>query len=97
MLLGEARQAVADYVDGVAQKLLDNAGDRATRVADSPTDAVEGADLVITTITVPLEPKIDCANTDPNALLLPVDYADAMAQAAPAAQLCAAQPGAARS
>ena len=37
---------------------------------------------MITTITVPLEPKIDCANTDPNALLLPVDYADAMAQAA---------------
>lgn len=71
-----------DYVDGAAQKLLDNAGDRVTRVASSPTDAVEGADLVITTITVPLDPKIDCANTDPNALLLPVDYADAMAQAA---------------
>ncbi|HMZ13015.1 MAG TPA: hypothetical protein PKI02_02240 [Mycobacterium sp.] len=79
---GLTRVTAYDYVDGVAQKLLDNAGDRATRVADSPTDAVEGADLVITTITVPLEPKIDCANTDPNALLLPVDYADAMAQAA---------------
>jgi ornithine cyclodeaminase/alanine dehydrogenase-like protein (mu-crystallin family) len=71
-----------DYVDGAAQQLLDNAGDRVTRVADSPTDAVAGADLVITTITVPLDPKIDCANTDPNALLLPVDYDDAMAQAA---------------
>jgi ornithine cyclodeaminase/alanine dehydrogenase-like protein (mu-crystallin family) len=71
-----------DYVDGVAQQLLDNAGDRVTRVADSPTDAVAGADLVITTITVPLDPKIDCANTDPDALLLPVDYDDAMAQAA---------------
>ena len=53
-----------------------------TRVADSPTDAVAGADLVITTITVPLDPKIDCANTDPDALLLPVDYDDAMAQKA---------------
>jgi len=71
-----------DYVDGAAQQLLDNAGDRVTRVADSPTDAVAGADLVITTITVPLDPKIDCANTDPNALLLPVDYDDAMAQKA---------------
>ena len=79
---GLTQVSAYDYVDGVAQKLLDNAGDRTTRVADSPTDAVEGADLVITTITVPLEPKIDCANTDPNALLLPVDYADAMAQAA---------------
>lgn len=67
---------------GRAQDLLDKAGDRVTRVASSPTDAVAGADLVITTITVPLDPKLDCANTDPNALLLPVDYADAMAQAA---------------
>jgi ornithine cyclodeaminase/alanine dehydrogenase-like protein (mu-crystallin family) len=71
-----------DYVDGVAQQLLDNAGDRVTTVADTPIDAVAGADLVITTITVPLEPKLDCAYTDPNALLLPVDYDDAMAPAA---------------
>lgn len=71
-----------DYVDGVAQQLLDNAGDRVTTVAETPIDAVAGADLVITTITVPLEPKLDCAYTDPNALLLPVDYDDAMAPAA---------------
>ncbi len=71
-----------DYVAGVAQQLLDNAGGRATTVADTPIDAVAGADLVITTITVPLEPKLDCANTDPTALLLPVDYDDAMAAAA---------------
>lgn len=71
-----------DRNPGRAQEMLDKAGDRVTRVASSPTDAVTGADLVITTITVPLDPKIDCANTDPNALLLPVDYADAMAQAA---------------
>lgn len=64
---------------GRARDLLDKAGDRVTRVAESPTDAVTGADLVITTITVPLDPKLDCANTDPNALLLPVDYDDAMA------------------
>lgn len=67
---------------GRAQELLDQAGDRVTRVASSPTDAVAGADLVITTITVPLDPKIDCLNTDPDALLLPVDYNDAMANAA---------------
>lgn len=71
-----------DYVDGAAQRLLDGAGDRVTDVAATPTDAVAGADLVITTITVPLDPKLDCTNTDPNALLLPVDYDDAMAKSA---------------
>jgi len=71
-----------DRNEGRARELLDLAGDRITRVAASPTDAVAGADLVITTITVPLDPKLDCANTDPNALLLPVDYDDALAQAA---------------
>jgi ornithine cyclodeaminase/alanine dehydrogenase-like protein (mu-crystallin family) len=71
-----------DYVDGVARRLLDNAGDRVTTVAATPTDAIAGADLVITTITVALDPKLDCANTDLNALLLPVDYDDAMAPAA---------------
>lgn len=71
-----------DYVDGLAEKLLEDAGDRTTSVADSPTAAVAGADLVITTITVALDPKLDCANTDPDALLLPVDYDDAMSVAA---------------
>jgi len=71
-----------DRNDGKVRAFLDAAGDRVTRVAESPTDAVTGADLVITTITVPLDPKIDCANSDPNALLLPVDYDDAMAQKA---------------
>ena len=74
--------AAYDYVDGVAEQFLAGAGDRRTRVASSPTECVEGADLVITTITVPLDPKLDCANTDPDALLLPVDYDDAMAPAA---------------
>jgi ornithine cyclodeaminase/alanine dehydrogenase-like protein (mu-crystallin family) len=71
-----------DRNGGRVRELLNLAGDRATRVATSPTDAVAGADLVITTITVPLDPKLDCSNTDPNALLLPVDYDDALAQAA---------------
>ena len=69
---------VYDRNAGKAEVLAAKAGDRVTRFATSPTDAVAGADLVITTITVPLEPKLDCANTDPNALLLPVDYDDAM-------------------
>ena len=56
---------------GRAREMLSLAGDRVTRAASSPTDAVSGADLVITTITVPLDPKLDCSNTDPNALLLP--------------------------
>lgn len=74
-----AQVTAYDRNAGRARDLLDKAGDRITRVAESPTDAVAGADLVITTITVPLDPKLDCANTDPNALLLPVDYDDAMA------------------
>lgn len=76
----ELEEVVAyDYVDGVAERFLEKAGDRHTRVATSPTDAVEGADLVITTITVALDPKLDCRNTHEDALLLPVDYDDAMA------------------
>ena len=75
---------VTAYDRGEAKvgRLLGLAGDRITRVAASPTDALDGADLVITTITAPLEPKLDCSNTDPDALLLPVDYDDAMAPSA---------------
>ncbi len=71
-----------DYVEGVAAAMLEQAGDRQTRVASSPTDCVDGADLVITTITVALDPKLDCRNTHEDALLLPVDYDDAMATSA---------------
>ena len=71
-----------DRNEGRAREMLALAGGRVTRIAESPTDAIAGADLVITTITVPLDPKVDCANTDPNALLLPVDYDDALAQKA---------------
>ena len=79
----EIEEVVAyDYADEATQRLLDLAGDRQTRVAESPTDAVAGADLVITTITVPLDPKLDARNTDEDALLLPVDYDDAMATSA---------------
>jgi ornithine cyclodeaminase/alanine dehydrogenase-like protein (mu-crystallin family) len=76
---GIARVTAYDVADGAAQRLLDGAGDRETAVSQTAAEAVAGADLVITTITVPLEPKLDCADTDPDALLLPVDYDDAMA------------------
>mgnify|MGYP000848266879 CR=1 FL=1 len=79
----ELTEVVAfDRSPEATQRLLDMAGDRVTRAATSPTDCVEGADLVITTITVALDPKLDCRNTDDNALLLPVDYDDAMATSA---------------
>lgn len=71
-----------DYATGPAKVLTAMAGDRRTRIATSPTDALEGADIAITTITVPLDPKLDCRNTHEDALLLPVDYDDAMAPAA---------------
>ncbi len=71
-----------DYVPEATEALLAGAGARQTRIAESPTDAVAGADLVITTITVGLDPKLDCRNTHPDALLLPVDYDDAMAASA---------------
>ncbi|MEZ5096724.1 MAG: hypothetical protein R2731_11770 [Nocardioides sp.] len=45
-------------------------------------EALEGADIAITCITRPLEPKLDAQNTASDALLLPVDYDDAMAAAA---------------
>lgn len=67
-----------DYLDGMAQRFLEGAGDRHTVVASSPTDAVEGAGLVITCVTVRLDPVLHCANSDPDALLLPVDYDDAI-------------------
>ena len=51
--------------------------------AATAEEALEGADLVITAVTVPLEPRLSAANTDPDALLLPIDYDDGLgAQAA---------------
>lgn len=73
---------VFDRSQDAAEVLTSMAGDRVTRIASSPTDAVDGATIAITTITVPLDPKLDCRNTDENALLLPVDYDDAMATVA---------------
>ncbi len=68
--------------DTVLRMFADLADDRSTRVAASAEDAVAGADLVVTTVNRPMHPTIDCAAADPDALLLPVDYDDAMAPAA---------------
>lgn len=71
-----------DHTDVKAQALLDRAGDRETYVATSELDAVQGADLVVTTVTRPLDPKLDVSHTAPDALLLPVDYDDAISTSA---------------
>ncbi len=46
--------------------------------ASSAADAIRGADLVITTVTAPIEVRLDAAETADDALLLPVDYDDAL-------------------
>jgi ornithine cyclodeaminase/alanine dehydrogenase-like protein (mu-crystallin family) len=58
--------------------LLALAGDRRTVAAPSAADAIQGADLVITAVTAPIEPRLDADTTAENALLLPVDYDDAV-------------------
>lgn len=69
---------VHDHHPEAVQAIHEAAPDRQVRAAATPSECVDGADLVITTVSVPLEPRIDCRNTAPDALLLPVDYGDAM-------------------
>ena len=64
-----------------ATSLLATAGDRRAVVAASASEALEGADLVITTVTAPIEPRLDHDATAGDALLLPVDYDDALSAA----------------
>ena len=77
-----AEIAVHDHHPEAVQAIHDAAPDREVRAGATPTECVEGADLVITTVSVPVEPRIDCLDTAPDALLLPVDYGDAMGVAA---------------
>ena len=58
--------------------LLAMAGERRTTAAASAADAIAGADLVITTVTAAIEPRLEATTTAPDALLLPVDYDDAL-------------------
>jgi ornithine cyclodeaminase/alanine dehydrogenase-like protein (mu-crystallin family) len=62
--------------------LLGLAGDRRTVAASSAAEAIRGADLVITTVTAPIDERLVADETADNALLLPVDYDDAMSPSA---------------
>src|SRR4029077_17312443 len=55
-------------------RMLAGAGDRRGVVADTPDEALDGADLAITAVTVPLDPRLDGGATHPDAVLLPIDY-----------------------
>ncbi|MGZ8580951.1 MAG: ornithine cyclodeaminase family protein [Actinomycetota bacterium] len=77
---------VFDVVPEASRALLALAGDREGVVASDARHALEGADLVVTVVTVPLQPRLDAANTNADAVLLPIDYDDALgAEAANAA------------
>jgi len=85
---GIERVRVFDAVPEASRALLALAGDRERVVASDAREALEAADLVVTVVTVPLEPRLDAANTHADAVLLPVDYDDALgAEAANAATL----------
>ena len=73
----EAVQAF-DRDPSATASLLATAGDRRTFAASSAADAIRGADLVITTVTAPIEVRLDAAETADDAVLLPVDYDDAL-------------------
>jgi len=84
--IGQVR--VFDAVPEASRALLALAGDRERVVASDAREALEAADLVVTVVTVPLEPRLDAVNTHADAVLLPVDYDDALgAEAANAATL----------
>jgi ornithine cyclodeaminase/alanine dehydrogenase-like protein (mu-crystallin family) len=70
---------VYDHTLSKAEAMADLAGGRELYTATSETDALAGADLVITTVTRPMDPKLDCSGTSEDALILPVDYDDAIA------------------
>jgi alanine dehydrogenase len=67
-----------DRDPSAAASLLRLAGDRPTLAASSAADAIRGADLVITTVTAPIDVRLDAEETADDAVLLPVDYDDAM-------------------
>jgi ornithine cyclodeaminase/alanine dehydrogenase-like protein (mu-crystallin family) len=79
---------IFDSKPKASQALLGLAGTREGVVAVSAEHALEGADLAVTVVTVPLDPCLTAADADPDAVLLPVDYDDALgAQAANGAVL----------
>lgn len=73
---GTEEVRVFDRSVAASERMLELAGDRVRVAATSAEDALEGADLIVTAVTVSLEPRLSAANTSPDALLLPVDYDD---------------------
>ena len=69
-----------DRVPAATAALLALAGDRRTVAAASPEAALEGADVVVTAVTVPMgAARLTGADAAGNALFLPLDYDDALA------------------
>lgn len=67
-----------DRVPAAVDRLNEVTGDLAVHRADSPRDAVEGADLVISCVTEPLPTKLGADGTSSSAVFLPIDYDDAV-------------------
>ena len=53
--------------------------DHPVQHAESPQDAVEGADVVISCVTEPLPQKLTSEGASTSAVFLPIDYSDAVA------------------
>ncbi len=69
-----------DRVPAAMDALLALAGDRRTVAVDSPEAALDGADVVVTAVTVPMgAARLAGAGVAPNAVFLPLDYDDALA------------------
>lgn len=68
-----------DRSEIAAAALLEGAGGRRALQASSAREALDGADLIVTAVTVEL-PDEDrtMAGVDPDAVLLPLDYSDAI-------------------
>lgn len=75
---------IHDRGHGSAEAMLERIGGRRGIAARSANEAIQGADLIITCVTRPIEPRLDGGETADDALLLPVDYDDAMGPAAAA-------------
>jgi ornithine cyclodeaminase/alanine dehydrogenase-like protein (mu-crystallin family) len=72
-----------DRVAAATDALLALAGSRRIVAAPSPEAALEGADVVVTAVTVSLgEGRLTGEGTTADAVLLPLDYDDALAPAA---------------
>jgi ornithine cyclodeaminase/alanine dehydrogenase-like protein (mu-crystallin family) len=72
-----------DRVTAATDALLALAGNRRTVAAPTPEAALEGADIVVTAVTVSLgENRLTGEGTTADAILLPLDYDDALAPAA---------------